>query len=204
MPVMVVIAAAAAAALFVWAVSRPLRLIISAEVEGIAVHLQVTVHYGRIRRRRDWTLPVLPPPKAHSTSPKPAFRLTPEIIDEAIWAYRLLNRITDRLWHRMRIVEFDVYAEIGLNDAAQTALWMGRATALLAWWIGLRIAPAAAVPPSWVVVPIWDRQIIAGKFTSIIQLLPSDIILAIVYGLMGQAKGGQHVYGHTVQQHSHA
>ncbi len=188
-------------ALIVVALWLPMRLCITVDVEGLHVVLTVQVSYGGMARRRTWRLPVLPPQHSQETAGSSHFSLNPQLIDEAIWAYRLLNRITDRLWHRMVVKDFTLSVRVGTGDAAQTALWMGRLTDLTAWWIGIRIAPRATKPPAWVVIPDWDEEIFAGKFTSIIQLRPSDIIFAIVYGLLGHLKGGQPSYGQSVQQH---
>ncbi|NMP22436.1 hypothetical protein [Sulfobacillus harzensis] len=191
---------AALAIVVIWAVSRPIRLVMAAEVDGLTSRLSIEVRYAYIHRQKEWNPPVWPQSSKHHNPKEPSFSLTPHLIDEAIWAFRVLNRITDQLWHRMRVERFDLCIRVGLGDAAATALWMGRLTDLAAWWIGLRIAPRAQSAPSWVVVPSFDEPLVAGEFTSIIRLQPSDIILAIVYGLLGQPKGG-HTYGQSVQHH---
>ncbi len=187
------------AALLIWALFQPLDLSFSLRIEGLEIELATAVHYSRIHRSRTWTLPVLPP-RQHASQTH--FHLTPELIDEALWAYEVLNRTMDALWHRMHIEAFDLHATIGFADAARTAVWTGRATDLLAWWIGMRIAPRAHQAPRFLVEPNWDQAGVSGNFTSIIRVQPSDIILAIIRGLTGPAKGGQEKYGHTAQQHA--
>lgn len=186
----------------IWALFQPLLLTVAAAAEGLSVELTVQAKYSRIHKTRTWSLPVIPSHQAKKSG-GPALQLNPALIDEAIWAYRVLNRITDQLWHRMQIVNFDLYAEVGLGDAAQTALWMGRVTQWTAWWIGIRVGPRAMKPPHWTVIPVWEESVFRGNFSSIIQLLPSDIMLAILYGLLGHPKGGHHRYGQSVQ-HQHA
>lgn len=199
--VLLTIGFAATVLLFLWALTKPLQLTISAVVQGFSVTLTIAVDYGRVHRGHTWHLPVTPP---KSDRPRPRLKLTPKIIDDAVWAFGVLDRLTYRLWNRMKVTQFDLTAEIGLNDAAETALWMGRAAQVLGWWISIRVAPRSTRPPRWQVVPRWDAPILLCNFTSIIQLQPSDIILAIVYGLWGQVKGGQKRYGHSVQELGHA
>lgn len=190
---------AALSGLLTWALFQPLDLSFAMRVEGLHVELSTAVHYSRIHRSRTWTLPVRPP-RHHAA--KTHFHVTPELLDEAVWAYGVLNRTMDALWHRMHIQSFELRAAIGFGDASRTAVWTGRATDLLAWWIGMRVAPRADQPPRFVVEPNWDHPGISAHFTSIIRVQPSDIILAIIRGLTGQPKGGQNKYGHTVQQHA--
>ncbi len=202
MTLIVVIAVVLVLALLIWALFQPLALTFSARIDGLLVDLRVDVAYSRIHRGRTWHLPVLPPQKKDAA--RSHLDLTPTLIDEALWAYQVLNRVSDALWHRMRVQKFELTAQIGLNDAASTALWMGRLSELAAWWIGMRVAPRASVSPSFAIIPVWDEAVLTCNFTSIIQLLPSDIILAIVSGLFGQVKGGHDIYGKPVQHHQHA
>lgn len=188
-------------ALITGALWLPMTLGITVDVEGLHVVLSVRVSYGGIGLQHTWKLPVLPPRHSHEKTGSSHLSLNPQLIDEALWAYQLLNRITDRLWKRMEVKDFTLSVWVGTGDAAQTALWMGRLTNLTAWWIGIRIAARANKPPAWVVIPEWKERVLAGKFTSIIQLRPSDIIFAIICGLLGQLKGGQRTYGQSVQQH---
>ncbi|PSR22844.1 MAG: hypothetical protein C7B45_05070 [Sulfobacillus acidophilus] len=180
-----------AALLFIltmWGISKPFWLTFTWTVENCRVNLQVCVDYSAIHRHRSWQLPV----KSVLQASPPALPMnwSGHAIDRACWALTVLSRLTQHLFERMQVVRFDLRCRVGLANAAQTALWTAQLAEAASAWIALKISPRAQTTPTFEIEPIWDGSAFLCNFTSIIQLRLSDIILAMISGLVGPSRGG--------------
>ncbi len=167
---------------------RPLKFTLSATMVNVAVTLELGLDIFGRRCSRQWRLPLAAP--AFFGTPRPSLKFSWGVFDNALKAFSLLDRGSRRLSRRMVISEFHLECVIGLADAAQTALWTGRVAQLLSWWITDRVAPRACRAPHFSVRPAWEGWVVNGNFTSIIELRPSDIILAAVAEI-SHFKGGR-------------
>lgn len=171
-----------------WFIRQPISLTLCGRMQDLSGSLEIKLDYTMIHQRQCWSLPAQP---SGNLPTKPdRFKISVRRINRVLWSLRKFEHIVDALWHHMQVTKFDFYCQVGLGDAAQTALWSGRLTELLAWWINVHIAPRAMPPPLFAVDSVWDRRVWACNFTSIIQLRPSDIILAVASGF-AHRKGGR-------------
>lgn len=185
---------------------RPIQMTMDLSLENRQPRLQFGLHFIGLSGRRTWGLPLKNVDSSSASDPRPdsqSPKFEPEMLGHALWILTRLGRINHQLWERSRIVRFDLQLRVGFGDAARTALWTGHLIEVIAWWMSVRIVPRTTDEPHFVVQPVWDRSELYCNFTSIIELLPSDIILAIAYGLMGRDKGGATSYGESIQ-HQHA
>lgn len=165
-------------------VQKPFWLTLSWTIDNVDVDLQVRLDYSAIHKHRTWHLPLKPPAKMRPTL---KVNVSPAMIDRACHAITVLQRLTHRLYERMQVVRFEFSCQLGLADAAQTAIWTARLTDVIAGWIALKIAPRAQSVPRFLMEPVWDEVGVHCNFTSIIQLRLSDIILAMLFGLVGHS-----------------
>ncbi len=173
----------------IWAALKPVRLLFTVRSKNALIDLDVELSWGWIRRKRSWRLPVKPPVGVE-VKPGPKIQVSSELIHEALSVFSLIAHLNRELWKRMTVIHFDFWCELGLGDAAATAVWTGWVSEWVAWWISSRIAPRALQAPTFAVVAAWDQPEILCNFTSIIQVRPSDIILATASGLGDRVKGG--------------
>jgi hypothetical protein len=186
---MVTAAAGAVLAAGVVLLSRlPVLLSIGAHVRDWDAELSLSVHYGRLRLAHRWQLPVRPPSNQLPSRTHSA-HVSWTLLQRALRALFRMENLVGRLWARMVVRDFNLTVSLGLGDAAATALWTGRAALAASWWIASRIAPRAHCTPYFKVSPNWDQPSVFCDFTSIIQLRPSDIILAALASL--SYKGGR-------------
>lgn len=193
--VLVVVGLLLAVGLLSW---LPLSLGIDAEVRAGAVALSFSLGYAGLRLARHWLLPVRPP-VPHSPS-RHHLHLSVKLWYRALWVLARMENFTDRLWSRMVVRRFNLSLAWGCNDAAATAVWTGRAALVASWWIAARVAPRARCTPEFNISPHWGGPALVCDFTSIIQLRPSDIILAAIASLREHKGGRQHgsAFGPTV------
>lgn len=178
--------AAVAAAGLIAAVQR-VSLALRLRAVDASFQLEVGVSYLWFQSSHTWHLPVKPPPKPGPGSP---MKISLQFIEQSFSFLGRVREANHQLWKRVIIPHLDLTIQLGMGDAAQTAIWTGRLSDIAAWWISSRIAPRASRPPTFSIEPLWDESGFSCNFSSIIQLRPSDIILAIASGLWGQGKGG--------------
>jgi hypothetical protein len=165
----------------VWLLLRqPLRLYIALQVGSSAPLGNLEVSYGPFRRR---------------ITMNPAEMRSVRFRDNRLWKTLVRRRFVAAisvirplryLGRRLAIEKFQLTIAIGCDDAARTAMWVGRLSALVATSVNALVAPLALSPPGLAILPLWHESRISVEFTSIIRLRPSDIILAMGMALWGQ------------------
>lgn len=172
------------AALLTWLVTHPMRVTLHARVENTRVELRVGLDYVGLHRAHSFQLPETPDAAAPGIpATRQHFKISWHVMHKALSLLRHVEDLTDQLWCRTQVKQFDLSVRLGLPDASGTALWAGRITTAIAWWIGVRIAPRSDPPPRFSVTPEWGQTGVVCNFASIIQLRPSDIILATIASL---------------------
>lgn len=165
------------AALGCFAVTHVRRQLLHVRLElsgaGLVWQLQVRVRWGRWHWSETWSVPATPAAKVMGGT-----TLDLHEVRGGLVALRWYNRLSAELYDLVTITEAWGQAEVGVEDAASTALLTGWVSAVLGGWLGGRIAVRAATPPDLIVVPHWNQWRFAGNAGGAFRISGADIMTA--------------------------
>lgn len=154
---------------------RRQRLQVRLELSGTGLVWQLTlaVRWGRWHWSEIWSIPATPAAKATA-----GFAMDFREVRGGLVALRWYTRLSAELYELVTITEAWGQAEVGVEDAASTALLTGWVSAVLGGWLGGRIAVRAATPPELMVVPQWNQWMFAGNAGGTFGISGHDIMTA--------------------------
>lgn len=144
---------------------------------------------GPFKLNEEWSIPLSPAQSAH---PAATFDLSG--IPRGMKALAVFVRIINELWIMVSIERFSCALEVGLADAASTALLVGLLSTVIGSWVQMRIAPRAS-NPEMSVYANWEKTLIDMRLESIMHLRVGHVIHGLwrVYAKKGGRRDGYNV-----------